>query len=227
MALAKNNPPLAGAPFATHPVKVGLRLQVAAIRHRFSLYVYVIDTNPKQLCMAKKLVHLNKIVFATVIFVLLSGGLLYAQEKKSGLTWYTDINQACKLSNKTKKPVFALFTGSDWCVWCHKLEADVFAKATFQAWAKKNVILLILDFPRQTKLPDTLAKQNSSLQQFFKVSGFPTVWIFNIVKEKATGQFNITALGSLGYPQAEPGKEDRAFLATANGIMKTKKTNPK
>ncbi len=174
--------------------------------------------------MTRKLTHFSKLIFTAVFLVFLFAAVGHAQEKKSALMWYTDINVACKLSNKTKKPIFALFTGSDWCIWCHKLDADVFAKASFQAWAKKNVILLMLDFPRQTKLPDTLARQNNSLQQFFKVQGFPTVWIFNIIKEKTTDKFNITALGSLGYPQSEPGKEATAFLATANGILKTKNT---
>lgn len=145
-----------------------------------------------------------------------------AQTEKDGLTWYTDITQAHEQSVKTKKPVFGFFTGSDWCGWCHKLEHDVLEKPEFKAWAKKNVILLELDFPRSKKLPEALAQQNNSLQQFFKVQGYPTVWIFNITKNAADNNFNIVPLGSLGYPRSEPGKEAAAFLETANGVLKTK-----
>ena len=66
------------------------------------------------------------------------------------LVWHTDFAKARELSDATHKPIFGFFTGSDWCGWCHKLEADVFAKEAFVTWAKKNVVLLELDFPKTT-----------------------------------------------------------------------------
>ncbi|MBS1616195.1 MAG: thioredoxin family protein [Bacteroidetes bacterium] len=147
---------------------------------------------------------------------------LHAQHVKNGLTWYTDINQVYELSKKTEKPVFAFFTGSDWCGWCHRLEANVFDKPGFQSWAKKNVILLELDFPRYKQLPDTVMRQNAELQQFFKVQGYPTVWVFFMEKDAANHKINISALGSLSYPQSEPGKEEATFLANANAVLKNK-----
>jgi thioredoxin-related protein len=169
-----------------------------------------------------KLMRLHKIVIAAIFLVLFSSQSLFAQEQKNGLTWYTDIAQVYELSNQTKKPIFAFFTGSDWCGWCHRMEANVFDKPQFLAWAKKNVILLELDFPHNKKLPDELAQQNNALQQAFKVQGFPTVWIFNLSKDTATNKFNIAALGSLGYPQAEAGKEATAFLDNANKVLNNK-----
>jgi hypothetical protein len=41
-----------------------------------------------------------------------------------GLTWYTDLAKAREISDAQKIPIFAFFTGSDWCGWCHKLQAD-------------------------------------------------------------------------------------------------------
>jgi len=149
--------------------------------------------------------------------------MLHAQEIKNGLTWYTSVNQVYQISKQTQKPVFAFFTGSDWCGWCHKLQAAVFDKQGFKDWAKKNVILLEVDFPRNKQLPDTLAQQNNGLQQFFQVQGFPTVWIFDMDRDKTTNKFNISALGSLGYPRSEAGKEEASFLESANAILKNKK----
>ncbi len=162
-----------------------------------------------------------------LLIVLFSHINVNAQTQKNGLTWYTDINKAQEQSAKTKKPIFGFFTGSDWCGWCHKLEHDVIDKPEFQAWAKKNVILLELDFPRTKQLPEELVKQNNSLQQFFKVQGYPTVWIFNMEKNATVNSFNILPLGSLGYPRAEAGKEVYTFLETANGILKSKETPKK
>ena len=146
----------------------------------------------------------------------------HAQEVKDGLTWYTNVEQAGEVSNKTHKPIFAFFTGSDWCGWCHRLEANVYSKPGFKKWAKENVVLLELDFPRNKKLPDELMQQNAGLQQFFGVRGYPTVWLFFMNKDTATKKINISALGSLGYPQSEPGQEEAAFLANAAAVMKKK-----
>ena len=166
--------------------------------------------------------HIYKVLPSMIIFALLSGTHSYAQEQKHGLTWYNDINKVCELSKQTKKPVFAFFTGSDWCGWCHRLEANVFDKASFQEWAKANVILFEVDFPRMKKLPDALAKQNSDLQQIFKIQGYPTVWMFTLDRDNTTGNFSITPMGSFGYPQSEPGKEDIAFLESANKVLHNK-----
>ncbi len=162
-----------------------------------------------------------KAIFTAMIAILSSNSYTQAQEKKDGLEWYTDITQIAKLSKETNKPVFGFFTGSDWCGWCHKLEADVISKPGFKEWAKKNVILMELDFPRMKQLPEELAKQNSSLQQFFHVQGYPTVWIFNITQDSAT-RFNILPKGSLGYPAGNPGREEKAFLHTADSILHRK-----
>jgi len=167
--------------------------------------------------------YINRIFFITATICLLAVNVVKAQETKNNLTWYNDINQAYELSQKTKKPIFAFFTGSDWCGWCHKLERAVFDKPGFQDWARKNVILLELDFPRNKQQPQKLVEQNQGLQQFFQVQGYPTVWIFFMNKDKTSGKFAISALGSLGYPQGQPGNEEADFLATATKIMNNKK----
>ncbi|MFI5140718.1 MAG: thioredoxin family protein [Bacteroidia bacterium] len=162
-----------------------------------------------------------KIKISTLFLFLALNTMLFAQQGK--LTWYTNLTEASDLSIKTGKPVFAFFTGSDWCGWCMKLQANVFAKDAFVAWAQKNVILLELDFPRRKQLSPELTKQNNELQQTFQVQGFPTVWLFKPAKNDKTKQLQITPMGSLGYPPgATPGKEDQQFLATANGILGVK-----
>ncbi|MBS1772806.1 MAG: thioredoxin family protein [Bacteroidetes bacterium] len=159
---------------------------------------------------------------AVIAVLMMVCSTAFAQEVKKGLTWYTDVYKAHEASLKAKKPIFAFFTGSDWCGWCHKLEAAVFDKPNFKAWAKKNVILLELDFPRNKEQSDKLKQQNGELQQFFKVEGYPTIWIFNMAKDAKTGKYNISALGQLGYPNSQPGKEEATFLDNVNQIMKNK-----
>ena len=112
--------------------------------------------------------------------------------------WLTSFDEAAKLSQKTKKPILANFTGSDWCGYCKKLDKEVFSKEEFAKWAKKNVILLELDFPRKTKLSAELKKQNYALQKAFSVRGYPTIWMFEVGKGDNPKK-DIKPLGKTGY----------------------------
>lgn len=138
-----------------------------------------------------------------LVFVLFAGAAMAqssdADYKAGNEGWMVDLDKAYEASKKEGKPILANFTGSDWCGWCKRLTAAVFVKDDFKSWAEENVILLELDFPRRTKLPEKYRNQNGSLQQAFKVTGYPTIWVFNLEKDKSTGQYQIDALGKTGY----------------------------
>lgn len=182
---------------------------------------FIINFPPNSIWMKT----INKVIVVLFLFMsYTSFGQTDSIVKKDTLVWYTDLMKASELSISSNRPVFAFFTGSDWCGWCKKLQKDVFSKPEFIVWANKNVILLELDFPRNTKLSPELAKQNSDLQQAFQVRGYPTIWLFFMNKNLETNQLQIEALGSLGYPQGfETGKEEVKFLADANLILANKK----
>jgi len=91
------------------------------------------------------------------------------------LVWQTDYAAALRTAKEQHKRVLVNFTGSDWCVYCRRLQAEIFSRAEFVAWAKEHVVLVELDFPRNKKLPKELAEQNEKLQEQFSVEGFPTV----------------------------------------------------
>lgn len=140
--------------------------------------------------------------------------------EKGGLTWYDDLDQAHDESVKTNKVIFGFFTGSDWCGWCKLLQANVFAKPAFVEWAKANVVLLELDFPKKTEQSIELRTQNQNLQRALGVSGYPTCWLFTSKKNPETGAFKLAKIGKLGYPSGvEKGKEEVKFLEEANSIL--------
>jgi protein disulfide-isomerase len=162
-----------------------------------------------------------------VLLVLLLAGFGSIAQKDSlknkteGLTWYTDIMKANEVSTATGKPLFAFFTGSDWCVWCKKLQSDVFSKPEFIAWAKEKVVLLELDFPRYKTLSPELQQQNAGLQQTFAIQGYPTIWLFYLTKNADNLKYDIKALGTLGYPQnTVRGKEQEKFINDAELLFK-------
>ncbi|MDN3671619.1 thioredoxin family protein [Flavobacterium branchiarum] len=147
-------------------------------------------------------------IFITLMLVLGSFAV-QAQELK----WYTDVNEAIAVSNKNKKPMLLFFTGSDWCGWCIRLQSEVLKTAEFNKWAKDNVVLVELDFPRRTAQTPELKAQNNQLQQVFGIQGFPTVYFTNA--ESKDGKVNFQGLGTTGYVAGGPS----AWLAVANGIV--------
>lgn len=86
-------------------------------------------------------------------------------------------------------------------------------------------MLLELDFPRRKQLSPELQQQNNSLAQAFQISGYPTVWLFTIIKDSANANnVRLNAFGSLGYPSgATEGKEEVKFLENANAILAKRK----
>ncbi|WP_298140435.1 thioredoxin family protein [Flavobacterium sp.] len=140
-----------------------------------------------------------KKLFITLLFVV-SSMTIQAQEK---LTWYTNIDEAIAVSKIENKPLFLFFTGSDWCGWCIRLQKEVFKTPEFEAWAKEKVVLVELDFPRRTPQADALKLQNSQLQQFFAIRGYPSV---RIAKAGAPidGKTSFELLGETGYLAGGP-----------------------
>jgi protein disulfide-isomerase len=147
-----------------------------------------------------------------VALLILGATTVEAQELK----WETNMEQASQIAIKTKKPLLMFFTGSDWCGWCIRLQNEVLKKPEFAAWAKENVVLLELDYPRRTPQLPEIQKQNMELQQMFEVRGYPTIWLAN--PSKKDGKTNLEKLGSTGYVAGGPEK----WLETANQILKKK-----
>ncbi len=92
--------------------------------------------------------------------------------------WMTDYQAALKQASKEHKMVLLDFTGSDWCPWCIRLDQELFAQKAFKDYAEKNLVLVLVDFPRGKKASEqseALKKQNNNLQDQFKIEGYPTI----------------------------------------------------
>ena len=144
-----------------------------------------------------KIKNMKKLITILLLFLTIN---VFAQEGE--LDWHTDVNKAIELSIESEKPLFMFFTGSDWCGWCIRLQKEVFFKPDFVTWAKENLILVELDFPRRKKLDETLKQQNDNLRQMFAVRGYPTGWF--VVPEIEDKKVNFKRLGSQGYVAGGP-----------------------
>ena len=128
--------------------------------------------------------------------------------------WTMDYAAAAKLAKEKNLPMLLNFTGSDWCGWCKRLDADVFTKPEFKEWAKKNVVLLELDFPRGKQIPQKNKEQNAAMQQALGITGYPTIWLINMTKDATTNKYQLNKLGKTGYTPT-PGE----FIATVDKFI--------
>jgi len=126
---------------------------------------------------------------------------------KKTVGFVENFDQAKKEAVAFKQPIFALFTGSDWCPWCVRLHTEILEKAAFKTYAAGNLILFEADFPRAKKQSSEIKNQNQSLAQRYGVEGFPTVVLMD-----ASGK----ELGRTGY---ERGGAD-AYVASLKDLLK-------
>lgn len=144
-----------------------------------------------------------RFVFLTAALCLLSLSFLRAEAN-----WSTDFAKAQAQAKAEDKLLLLDFTGSDWCGWCRILRQEVFSQPEFEEYAKKNLVLMTVDFPRAKPLSDEVRKQNQSLAQKFEIRGFPTIVILN-----GDGKL----VGMLGYMPGGPA----AFISELKQIPKS------
>ncbi|MFM8498126.1 MAG: thioredoxin family protein [Planctomycetia bacterium] len=101
--------------------------------------------------------------------------------------WLTDYDAALAAATSTGRPVLALFTGSDWCPHCKTLEHNVFGSDVFQAWAKDNVVLLMVDLP-QAGISQAVRNERSQICINYGVRTFPSVLLLGPDGRKITAQ---------------------------------------
>jgi thiol-disulfide isomerase/thioredoxin len=70
-----------------------------------------------------------------------------------------------------------VFTGSDWCMNCKRLEKKVLGEPAFAESMKKNGIeIRIIDFPQRKKLDPAVLKYNQSIADNYHFEGvYPTL----------------------------------------------------
>ena len=103
--------------------------------------------------------------------------ILCCAEAEAAKGWTTDFKKAVKAAQKTGRYMLLDFSGSDWCGWCVRLEKEVFSKKEFQEYAEKNLVCIMLDFPRMKRQSKVLKRQNQALLKKYGVRGFPTVLV--------------------------------------------------
>ncbi len=101
-----------------------------------------------------------------------------AQTAPAPAAWQASLPAALARAQATRRPVLAVFSGSDWCKPCMMLKQEVFDQPEFVRYAQSRLVLARFDFPRNHKnqLPAAQTQLNEQAAAQLDAGGeFPLV----------------------------------------------------
>lgn len=113
---------------------------------------------------------------ALIILLTLISSIVSAQD------WKTNLAEAKEEATAKSKNIVLVFSGSDWCAPCIKLDRTVWQSEEFKTEAPENWVLLKADFPKKkaNALPEAQTKANQELAEIYNPEGsFPKVIVMN------------------------------------------------
>lgn len=111
-----------------------------------------------------------------LIVSILFSSLVFSQN------WKLDFDEAKQLANEENKNIIIVFSGSDWCAPCIKLDRNVWQSEAFKKVAYENWIIVKADFPRKkaNQLEDAQMTKNRKMAEKYNIEGsFPLVVILD------------------------------------------------
>ena len=119
--------------------------------------------------------------------------------------WETNFEVAKKKAAEENRNILLVFSGSDWCIPCMKLEKNIWESKEFIDDSNKHFVLLRADFPKRkaNKLSNEQQEANDRLAEMYNKQGlFPLVAVLDK---------NGKVLGTTAYKDISP-KEYIAML---------------
>ena len=120
--------------------------------------------------------RLRFVIISTLLIFLSGFSISAGQEVGFTEVGFTeDAPKAIQQAKAENKDVILLFTGSDWCPPCKKLEKEVLAEKEFLDEISKQYVLIKLDFPKNSPQDPKLAEQNAEYSKKYGIDSFPTL----------------------------------------------------
>lgn len=129
---------------------------------------------------------------------------VFAQE------WLTKLDEAKSKATETNQNILLVFSGSDWCVPCMKLEKSIWNSEEFKTFSDDHFVLLRADFLKQKKnrLSEEQQAHNEQLAEKYNPNGFfPLVLVLNNEGE---------VLGQTGYKNVSPSEYIKQLVEFEN-----------
>ncbi|WP_430973110.1 thioredoxin family protein [Sunxiuqinia rutila] len=112
--------------------------------------------------------------------------------------WLANLDVAKSEAVATKQNILLVFSGSDWCIPCMKLEKFIWSSDEFKTFSEDHFVLLRADFLKQKKnrLSNEQQAYNEQLAEKYNPNGFfPLVLVLDHQGE---------VLGQTGYKNVSP-----------------------
>ena len=122
----------------------------------------------------------------TLFFFLLAAMPLQAVQ------WENSPLEAMQYAKSEKKPLVLFFTGTDWCLWCDRLENETFKTKEFTDAAGASFVFAKVDFPSSNNQNEKVKEENLRLKDAYGIKSFPAVVILD-----SSGK----TVGMTGYKQ--------------------------
>jgi len=98
--------------------------------------------------------------------------------------WITDLNTAKTIAAQQDRYIFLVFTSMESGEWSKKMDEEIFQTDEFKQFARKNLVLVRIDFPPGGGQSQSVAAENKRLADQFNIRGFPTVIVINPLGQK-------------------------------------------
>jgi thioredoxin-related protein len=122
--------------------------------------------------------------------------------------WKTNFEEAKKIAAEENKTILLVFSGSDWCAPCIKLDKKVWQSDAFKK--EDDWVLYKADFPKKkaNQLSEEMVAQNKKLaEKYNKEGNFPLV----VVMDK-----NGKLVGKMGFKNVSA----ESYIATLKAMQK-------
>ena len=121
--------------------------------------------------------------------------------------WLEDFRLAQAIAAQLNRDILIAFTAMDSSEWSQRLDKEIFQQEEFKDYARRNLVLLRLDFPKTGKQSEKIAEQNRLLAEAHGVRGYPTVVFINPRGQK---------FGEAKYMKGGP----KTFIEALDGLRK-------
>ncbi|NQW36072.1 MAG: thioredoxin family protein [Flavobacteriales bacterium] len=132
------------------------------------------------------------------------------------ITSVTNLNEAKSIATLENKTIMIVFSGSDWCVPCMRLEKEILSQPEFENFEAKKIVLLKADFPTRSKNKKLISQAqqdyNAKLFEKYNPKGiFPLVVLLNS---------DAKVIAETGYKNMSSG----AYASYINDLVASKDT---
>ena len=120
---------------------------------------------------------------------------VYCQE------WNINLENAESKAKSEHKNILLVFSGSDWCAPCIKLDKNIWQTDIFKQTAIENWILVKADFPKSRKnaLPKEIEQQNAILAEKYNPEGFFPLVVILDADGKVLGKTGFENISAEAY----------------------------